>query len=56
MLERMRSNKSTGIAFAGNGRVTIPAWPRKELGIEKDTRAIVYKEGNRIVLKPITPR
>lgn len=56
MLERMRSNQSTGIAFAGNGRATVPGWPRKELGIKKDTRAIVYKEGKRIVLKPITPR
>ena len=32
----------------------IPQWLRKSFGIEKDTRAIVYKDDDHIVLKPIT--
>ena len=39
-----------------NGQVAIPRWLRKEFGIEEGTRALVYKAGDAIVLKPITPR
>lgn len=42
--------------FTIKGQVLIPKWLRKEFGIEKDTRAIVYQEGNQIVLKPITAK
>ena len=34
----------------------IPAWLRSEFDIEEGTRALVYKEGDAIVLKPITSR
>jgi AbrB family looped-hinge helix DNA binding protein len=44
------------IHFTKNGRVVIPRWLRDELGIVGGTRALVYKEGDAIVLKPITSR
>jgi AbrB family looped-hinge helix DNA binding protein len=50
------TKKSDTIYFTVKGQVVIPNWLRKEFGIEKDTRAIVYKEGDHIVLKPMTVR
>ncbi|HET6893564.1 MAG TPA: AbrB/MazE/SpoVT family DNA-binding domain-containing protein [Pyrinomonadaceae bacterium] len=50
------TNRSDTIYFTVKGQVVIPSWLRKEFGIEKDTRAIVYKEGDRIVLEPMTTR
>jgi AbrB family looped-hinge helix DNA binding protein len=44
------------IHFSVKGQVVIPSWLREELDIEDGTRALVYKEGDAIVLKPITPR
>ena len=53
----MKTTPKTGtIRFTGKGHVVIPGWLRKELDIEEGTRAIVYQEGDAIVLKPITPR
>lgn len=43
------------IHFKMNGQVAIPRWLRNELGIKKGTRALVFQEGDTIVLKPITP-
>lgn len=48
--------KTNTIHFKVNGQVVIPRWLRKELGIKKGTRALVFQEGDTIVLKPITPR
>ena len=48
--------KTNTIQFSVNGRVAIPRWLRKELGIKRGTRTLVYQEGDTIVLKPITPR
>jgi AbrB family looped-hinge helix DNA binding protein len=44
------------IRFTGKGQVVLPCWLRKELDIKKGTRALVFQEGDAIVLKPITPR
>jgi AbrB family looped-hinge helix DNA binding protein len=53
----MKTTPKTGEArFSVNGRVAIPRWLRDELGIEGGTCALVYQEGDTIVLKPITPR
>lgn len=41
--------------FTVKGQVVIPQWLRKNLEIEEGTRALVYQEGDAIVLKPITP-
>ena len=49
-------SKTNTIQFNVNGEVAIPRWLLKEFGIEEGTRAFVYKEGDAIVLKPITPR
>jgi AbrB family looped-hinge helix DNA binding protein len=47
--------KTNTVHFDVNGQVAIPRWLRNELGIKKGTRALVFQEGNTIVLKPITP-
>ena len=48
--------KRSIIRFTGKGQVVLPWWLRKELDIKKGTRALVFQEGDAIVLKPITPR
>ena len=48
--------KTDMIHFTVKGQVVIPRWLRKEFDIEEGTRALVYQEGDAIVLKPITPR
>lgn len=50
------TNKTDTIRFTVKGQVVIPIWLRKEFDIEEGTRALVYQEGDAIVLKPITPR
>jgi len=50
------THKTYKIPFPLSGRVVIPAWLRKEFDIKEGTRALVYQEGDAIVLKPITPR
>ena len=53
----MKSNHRTDmIRFTLKGQVVIPRWLRKEFEIEEGTRAHVYREGDAIVLKPITPK
>jgi AbrB family looped-hinge helix DNA binding protein len=44
------------IHFTVKGQVVIPRWLRKQFDIEAGTRALVYQEGDAIILKPITPR
>ena len=48
------TDKTDTIHFTVKGQVVIPQWLRKLFDIEKGTRALVYKEDDRIVLKPIT--
>ena len=50
------ANKIAMIRFTVKGQVVIPRWLRKEFEIEEGTRALVYQDGDGIVLKPITPR
>lgn len=49
------SNKTDTIRFTVKGQVVIPSWLRRQFSIEEGTRALVYPEGDAIVLKPITP-
>jgi AbrB family looped-hinge helix DNA binding protein len=42
------------VYFTTKGQVVIPRRLRRELDIEDGTRAVVYKQGDAIVLKPIT--
>jgi len=48
------TDKTDTISFTVKGQVVIPQWLRKLFDIENGTRALVYKEDDRIVLKPIT--
>jgi AbrB family looped-hinge helix DNA binding protein len=50
------TQKTDTIHFSVKGQVVIPSWLRKEFQIREGTRALVYQEGEVIVLKPITPR
>lgn len=50
------TDRADTVYFSVKGQVVIPQWLRRELGIEKNTRAIVYQEDDHIVLKPITAR
>jgi AbrB family looped-hinge helix DNA binding protein len=49
------TNKTDMIRFTVKGQVVIPSWLRRAFEIEKGTRALVYQEGDAIILKPITP-
>lgn len=50
------THKTDTIHFTVKGQVVIPRWLRQEFDIEEGTRALVYQEGDAIVLRPITPR
>jgi AbrB family looped-hinge helix DNA binding protein len=50
------THKTDTIRFTVKGQVVIPSWLRKEFDIGEGTRALVYQEGDAIVLKPITSR
>jgi len=50
------TRKTDTIHFTVKGQVVIPRWLRQEFDIEEGTRALVYQEGDAIVLRPITPR
>jgi AbrB family looped-hinge helix DNA binding protein len=50
------TNKADTIRFSVKGQVVIPSWLRQVFEIEEGTRALVYQEGDAIILKPITPR
>jgi len=42
------------VCFSTRGQVVIPRKLRKKFEIQQGTRAIVYQEGDHIVLKPMT--
>jgi AbrB family looped-hinge helix DNA binding protein len=48
--------KTDTIRFTLKGQVVIPIWLRREFEIEAGSRALVYQDGDAIVLKPITSR
>ncbi|HLJ25031.1 MAG TPA: AbrB/MazE/SpoVT family DNA-binding domain-containing protein [Candidatus Acidoferrales bacterium] len=50
------TSKTDTIRFTVKGQVVIPVWLRRQFEIEEGTRALVYQEGDAIVLKPITSR
>jgi AbrB family looped-hinge helix DNA binding protein len=53
----MKVSPKTGtIRFTVKGQVVIPQWLRKEFEIQEGTRAMIYQEGDAIVLKPMTAR
>lgn len=50
------TDRTDTIRFTVKGQVVIPSWLRKMFDIVEGTRAVVYPEGDAIVLKPVTPR
>ena len=50
------TGRTDTIHFTVKGQVVIPRWLRKDFDIEAGTRALVYADGDAIVLKPITSK
>ena len=50
------TQRNDAVFFSVKGQVVIPRWLRKEFEIEEGTRALVYPEGENIVLKPVTAK
>ena len=48
--------RTDNVYFSTKGQVVIPRWLRKEYHIEEGTRAVVYPEGDHIIVKPVTAR
>jgi len=48
------SDKIETVYFSTKGQVVIPRRLRQELEIEEGTKAIVYRQADHIILKPIT--
>lgn len=42
------------VCFSTRGQVVIPRRLRRKFDIQQGTRAIVYEEGDHIVIKPVT--
>ena len=54
MLFMKPTAKLETVSFSTKGQVVIPRRLREELEIEEGTKAVVYREADHIVLKPIT--
>ncbi len=48
----MHKNKSSLVSITSQGQLTIPKFIRKSFGIERGAKAVVRKEGDRIVVVP----
>jgi AbrB family looped-hinge helix DNA binding protein len=46
--------KTDTVLFTVKGQIVIPRWLRKDFEIGQGTRAVVYKQDDHIVLKPLT--
>ena len=51
-----KEDRPETVYFSVKGQVVIPRRLRREFDIENGTRALVYAEGDKIVLKPMTAR
>jgi AbrB family looped-hinge helix DNA binding protein len=50
----MSATKTDTVSFTVKGQIVIPRWLRKDFEIDAGTRAVVYKQDDHIVLKPLT--
>jgi AbrB family looped-hinge helix DNA binding protein len=48
------TSKSDTVSFTVKGQVVIPRWLRRDFDITEGTRAVVYRDADHIVLKPLT--
>ncbi len=48
------TSKTGTVTFTVKGQVVIPRWLRRDFEINEGTRAVVYKQNDHIVLKPLT--
>jgi AbrB family looped-hinge helix DNA binding protein len=46
--------KTDTVSFTVKGQIVIPKWLRTDFGIDEGTRAVVYRQNDHIVLKPLT--
>lgn len=42
------------VSFSTRGQLVVPTRLRRKFGIQQGTRAVIYEEGDHIVIKPIT--
>ena len=52
----MRGTKTETVIFGSKGRVVIPQRLRRDFEIEEGTRALIYMDGDSIILKPMTSK
>ena len=52
----MSGTKTETVNFGSKGQVVIPRRLRRDFEIEEGTRALVYVDGDSIVLKPMTSK
>lgn len=52
----MKTTKSGTVSFSVKGQIVIPRWLRKQFDIVEGTRAVVWPEGDRIVLQPVNAK
>ena len=48
------STKKETVAFSTRGQIVIPRKLRRKFAIQQGTRAMVYEENDRIVIRPMT--
>ena len=48
------TQRTDTVSFTTKGQIVIPRWLRKDFEIDEGTRAVVYKNNDHIVLKPLT--
>lgn len=51
-----KESRPETVYFSVKGQIVIPRRLRREFEIENGTRALVYAEGDKIVLKPMTAK
>ena len=52
----MKSVRSDTVSFTVKGQLVIPQWLRKQFEIVDGTRAVVWSDGERILLRPLTSK
>jgi len=46
--------RKDAVAFSTRGQIVIPSRLRRRFEIQKGTRAVIYEENNKIIIRPMT--
>ena len=44
------------VTFSTKGQIVIPRWMREAMGLKSGLKAMVRRQGDEVVITPITPR